>query len=157
MGEFLIFRGTSWFQCANWVINMIKVNELRISGGAFDGPWNIFEAVLADTRWGRAVRNQSRNLGRGLSALINSGLQRHPPGTTETASPLALPLMTLQAGLATPPNDGPAAARGTRGVDRREWHDPADCRPARDACRPGRLGSKTLPVSADGGPRNSPP
>ncbi len=44
------------------------------------------------------MSHQSRNLGRGLSGLISSGLQRHPPATAETAPPRTLPLTAIQAG-----------------------------------------------------------
>ncbi len=48
------------------------------------------------------MSKQSRNLGRGLSALISSGLQRHPPATAETAPPRTLPLTAIQAGPSQP-------------------------------------------------------
>ncbi len=44
------------------------------------------------------MSHQSRNLGRGLSALINSGLQRDPPVTAEATPPRTLPLTAIQAG-----------------------------------------------------------
>ena len=48
------------------------------------------------------MSNQSRNLGRGLSALLSSGLQRNPAATAEASSPRSLPLTTIQAGLSQP-------------------------------------------------------
>jgi ParB family chromosome partitioning protein len=48
------------------------------------------------------MSNQSRNLGRGLSALLSSGLQRNPAATAEAGSPRSLPLTTIQAGLSQP-------------------------------------------------------
>jgi ParB family chromosome partitioning protein len=48
------------------------------------------------------MSNQSRNLGRGLSALISSGLQHRPAATTEAAPPRTLPLTAIQAGASQP-------------------------------------------------------
>jgi len=48
------------------------------------------------------MSNQSRNLGRGLSALISSGLQHRPAATTEAAPPRTLPLTAIQAGPSQP-------------------------------------------------------
>src|SRR5438105_3204411 len=48
------------------------------------------------------MSNQSRNLGRGLSALISSGLQQKPASSAESAPPRTLPLAAIQAGPSQP-------------------------------------------------------
>jgi ParB family chromosome partitioning protein len=48
------------------------------------------------------MSNHSRNLGRGLSALISSGLQRHPAASAEAGPPRSLSLTSIQAGLSQP-------------------------------------------------------
>jgi ParB family chromosome partitioning protein len=48
------------------------------------------------------MSNPSRNLGRGLSALISSGLQRNPAATAEAGPPRSLPLTSIQAGHSQP-------------------------------------------------------
>ena len=48
------------------------------------------------------MSNQSRNLGRGLSALISSGLQHRPAATAEATPPRTLPLTAIQAGPSQP-------------------------------------------------------
>src|SRR5260370_7590251 len=48
------------------------------------------------------MSNHSRNLGRGLSALISSGLQRNPAATVEAGPPRSLPLTAIQAGPSQP-------------------------------------------------------
>jgi ParB family transcriptional regulator, chromosome partitioning protein len=48
------------------------------------------------------MSNPSRNLGRGLSALISSGLQRNPGTTAEAGPPRSLPLTSIQAGPSQP-------------------------------------------------------
>ena len=48
------------------------------------------------------MSNPSRNLGRGLSALISSSLQRNPVATTEAGPPRSLPLTSIQAGPSQP-------------------------------------------------------
>lgn len=48
------------------------------------------------------MSNPSRNLGRGLSALISSGLQRNPVAAAEAGPPRSLPLTSIQAGASQP-------------------------------------------------------
>jgi len=103
------------------------------------------------------MSNQSRNLGRGLSALISSGLQHRPAATTSRTAADAAAHGHSSGRVATSPDDGPqpleelAASIAANGVIQ-----PILVRPVMSA-DPGAPGTKSWPASAAGGPRNSLP